>query len=247
MKRIIFGVGVATAIAAGTQAYAEVITFINPAKGEPGHFAWSRSFSGGMNPEDWLDITRPSTDQTELVGPMSVGQSVSFDDTGEFFNVTYSGASVVTGDIGQFSGFTVSLASGTEIDGSFTYASESIHVWDSFFYNEVFSYFAVGSAGYMGVQFSDVDGDHYGWIGVVRHFPLDFEAFAWGYETEPGVAIIAGIPVCIADLDDDGMVGITDFLFLLSVWGTPDADIDGDGDTGITDFLLLLSQWGPCP
>jgi parallel beta-helix repeat protein/predicted outer membrane repeat protein len=53
--------------------------------------------------------------------------------------------------------------------------------------------------------------------------------------------------VCTADLDDDGMVGITDFLFLLSVWGTPDADLDGDGDTGITDFLLLLSHWGPCP
>ena len=128
---------------------------------------------------------------------MSVEQLIFFEGgfgTGEIINSTSSGASVATGDIGPFSGFTVSLASGTEIDGSFTYASESIHVWDSFFYNEVFSYFAVGSAGYMGVQFSDVDGDHYGWIGVVRHFPLDFEAFAWGYETEPGVAIIAGIP-----------------------------------------------------
>lgn len=49
------------------------------------------------------------------------------------------------------------------------------------------------------------------------------------------------------DLDGDGTVGIVDLLFLLSVWGTPDADIDGDGTTGITDFLLLLSQWGPCP
>ena len=52
---------------------------------------------------------------------------------------------------------------------------------------------------------------------------------------------------CPADFDGDGLVGINDFLFLLAVWGTPDADIDGDDDTGINDFLLLLSQWGPCP
>ncbi len=25
------------------------------------------------------------------------------------------------------------------------------------------------------------------------------------------------------------------------------ADIDNDGMVGITDFLLVLSQWGPCP
>ncbi len=189
MKRIIFGVGVATAIAAGTQAYAEAITFINPAEGEPGHFDWS----GSPALESWLDITRPSTDQTGLVGPMSVGQITTFDDTGEFFNFTSSGASVVTVDPGNLSGFTGSFASGTEIDGSFTYASESTHVWYSFFLFEWFSQFAEGTAGYMGVQFSDVDGDHYGWIGVVRHDSF-FDAFAWGYETEPGVAIIAGVP-----------------------------------------------------
>jgi hypothetical protein len=50
----------------------------------------------------------------------------------------------------------------------------------------------------MGVRFIDMDGYHYGWISVVRHgndfLQLDFDAFAWGYETEPGVPIIAGIP-----------------------------------------------------
>jgi hypothetical protein len=45
----------------------------------------------------------------------------------------------------------------------------------------------------MGVRFNDVDGYHYGWISVVRN-GLDLDAFAWGYETEPGVPIIAGIP-----------------------------------------------------
>ena len=55
---------------------------------------------------------------------------------------------------------------------------------------------------------------------------------------------------CSSDLDDDGFVGITDFLALLVAWGANHghpADFDGDGIVGITDFLLLLSQWGPCP
>ena len=55
---------------------------------------------------------------------------------------------------------------------------------------------------------------------------------------------------CPWDLECDGTVGITDFLELLSVWGTdPDGppDFDGDGTVGITDFLTLLGNWGPCP
>ena len=47
--------------------------------------------------------------------------------------------------------------------------------------------------------------------------------------------------------DDDGDVGIVDFLELLAQWGTPGScDFDGGG-VGITDFLALLANWGPCP
>ncbi len=55
---------------------------------------------------------------------------------------------------------------------------------------------------------------------------------------------------CDADLDGDGLVGISDFLDLLAQWGTDPAgppDLDGDGVVGITDFLDLLANWGPCP
>jgi hypothetical protein len=57
-------------------------------------------------------------------------------------------------------------------------------------------------------------------------------------------------PVCPWDLDDDGSVGVTDFLLLLAAWGPNPGgppDFDGDGDVGITDFLDLLANWGPCP
>ncbi len=54
-----------------------------------------------------------------------------------------------------------------------------------------------------------------------------------------------------ADLDMDGVVGITDFLLLLGAWGPcPDpplecpADLDDSGDVGINDLLDLLAAWG---
>ncbi len=48
--------------------------------------------------------------------------------------------------------------------------------------------------------------------------------------------------------DQDGMVGIIDFLALLAEWaqiGTP-CDFDGTG-VAIIDFLKLLGNWGVCP
>ena len=58
---------------------------------------------------------------------------------------------------------------------------------------------------------------------------------------------------CTADLDGDGMVGVSDFLDLLGNWGPCPpmgdcpADFDGDGNVGVSDFLELLANWGPCP
>ena len=60
-------------------------------------------------------------------------------------------------------------------------------------------------------------------------------------------SVHAALP-CDADLDDDGAVGITDFLLLLAAWGTDPGgppDFNGDSTVGITDFLELLAAWGP--
>ncbi len=49
--------------------------------------------------------------------------------------------------------------------------------------------------------------------------------------------------------DDDGNVGIADFLALLAQWGTVDATCDfglGAPGVGIEEFLNLLANWGPC-
>ncbi|MEE8156341.1 MAG: dockerin type I domain-containing protein [Phycisphaerales bacterium] len=52
------------------------------------------------------------------------------------------------------------------------------------------------------------------------------------------------------DLDNDGQVGASDLLILLSNWGPCEdcaacaADLDGNGVVGASDLLILLSNWG---
>ncbi|MHC4142904.1 MAG: hypothetical protein ACYSUF_13930 [Planctomycetota bacterium] len=189
----------AAALAAGTQAYGEVIIFINPAEGEPGHFDWN--WIGGFpgTPEQWLDITRPSTDQGGGIGPTSIGQvsTGGCEDADCYYNGTINGAAVASS---SYPGTTALLA-GATIEGQLYFWANTYHAiyiipyrGDPYFASN----FPDGVVRYMGVRFSDTDGYHYGWISVVHHGNdfngLDFDAFAWGYESEPGVPIIAGIP-----------------------------------------------------
>jgi hypothetical protein len=76
-----------------------------------------------------------------------------------------------------------------------------------------------------------------------------YELFEWGaIWGNPNLAMgDPGVLDCPADLSGDDVVDVSDFLLLLSAWGTPAGDMDGDGDTGVTDFLVLLAAWGPCP
>jgi len=83
------------------------------------------------------------------------------------------------------------------------------------------------------------------------HTAKRFASREWFLPAEQPVLTIEFMPpaVCPADLNDDGEVGIKDFLQLLKAWGPckgcPE-DLDGDGMVGITDFLMLLANWGPC-
>lgn len=54
---------------------------------------------------------------------------------------------------------------------------------------------------------------------------------------------------CLGDLDDDGVVGLSDLTLLLSHFGATDAgsvdgDLDGDADVDLGDLTILLSRFG---
>ena len=80
-------------------------------------------------------------------------------------------------------------------------------------------------------------------------------------QTSPGLYVDGGgnlvttecEPVCVADLNGDGMVNGHDLTQLLASWGPcPDfgpcsADFTADGEVNGADLTILLSEWGPCP
>jgi len=77
--------------------------------------------------------------------------------------------------------------------------------------------------------------------------------FVRGYGIVDAFAASQITPPAPGDLDEDGVVGITDFLALLAAWGPcPDpcpphcfGDVDTDCTVGINDMLALLANWGP--
>jgi len=53
---------------------------------------------------------------------------------------------------------------------------------------------------------------------------------------------------CIGDINNDGMVDVTDLLSIITFWGTTnvDHDLDGDGVVAVGDLLIAISNWGSC-
>ncbi|MHC4220179.1 MAG: hypothetical protein ACYSU7_17170 [Planctomycetota bacterium] len=257
----------AVAIAGGTHAYGEVVRHDNP--DGPGQFSW---------PYDVLDITLPADQQPGAWGGQTSAYQAYFGDFYPAFSysTTYQG----NGDLEIFSrGFAnryaAPLDAGTVIgpgltDGAFI--TGTVFEFDFFSCDVVYVGYPCycyyyencesGTRGilpegvetYLGARFDTGSGTQYGWIKVVRNW-VEVTALAWGFETEPGVSIVAGADPCSADIagpggGPDGMVGILDFLELLANWGTggPGAGIAPPfNNVDILDFLTMLAQWGPCP
>jgi hypothetical protein len=112
-------------------------------------------------------------------------------------------------------------------------------------HEEVIALYA-GAGGGTGIDLASVNPDSVRYVRITN--PGD-------PATTPAVEIDAfsdvspqGSP---ADIDNDGVVGVQDFLKLLADWGPCPvapaccrADVNGDGEVGIGDFLLLLGAWG---
>ncbi len=52
---------------------------------------------------------------------------------------------------------------------------------------------------------------------------------------------------CVGDLNEDGIVDVSDLLAIIGAWGTPDADITGDNMTDVSDLLVAIGAYGQCP
>jgi hypothetical protein len=104
-----------------------------------------------------------------------------------------------------------------------------------------------------GFQFGDAYkqyGIDYGWhLAVVDYAPGATNTVT---VTIDQMTVEFTVPeLVLGDLNNDGMVGITDLLALLAAWGpcpAPPAacaaDLNLDGSVGVGDLLLMLANWG---
>ncbi len=75
-------------------------------------------------------------------------------------------------------------------------------------------------------------------------------ALAYVADFSSGLQVIdvSSCDPCPADLDDDGMVGVSDLIEVIAAWGNKGGpeDLDHSGFVDIGDILAVLAAWGPC-
>lgn len=54
--------------------------------------------------------------------------------------------------------------------------------------------------------------------------------------------------LCVADINNDGLVNVTDLLAIVGTWGQTNvpSDINGDGLVNVPDLLAVIDAWGSC-
>jgi hypothetical protein len=106
-----------------------------------------------------------------------------------------------------------------------------------------------------------IDGLHLGAPSVGSQVPLEvLRVSLWPdvADIDVGIEVDSGPVYCLADLDEDGLVGGSDILILLTGWGTCPtgdgktdpppciADLTDDGFVDVHDLLFLLTSLGEC-
>ena len=79
--------------------------------------------------------------------------------------------------------------------------------------------------------------------------PVYYETLVLNGLVDDPLNLIA-LPLCLADVNKDSSVNVTDLLLLLGAWGPNPghaADINDDDNVNVTDLLSLLAAWGACP
>lgn len=182
------------ALGAGTGAYADPIRFDNPAG--PGHYEWGAIPNEGD--EVILSILHAADDQYAELG-----------DSGAFRQRHWPTCTNVrrAGPDGEGFQFLsnpqdnasylppVDFETPIPTAGMTGFGHGAIIYWlgdEGYLFDGLPTILPEGEETYLGVRFGEVDDTdvfQYGWIGVVRT-GMFLDAFAWGYETDPGVPIL---------------------------------------------------------
>lgn len=191
----------AATIAAGSMACGDVVRHDND-----GTFYWYFTT---------LDLTKSAADQTYGSWNDVTGTSFYLDYFGDFYPAFSYQHSYLTGPGAEMwnSGWNNNYAAphnagdliGPDLSGGSWHQGGTLEfAWQSCYYDYYnYNYYCDsgfrgllppdGSQTYIGTRLTIDNQLHYGWIGVTNSGGY-IDVFAWGYETQPGVAIAAGVP-----------------------------------------------------
>jgi hypothetical protein len=70
----------------------------------------------------------------------------------------------------------------------------------------------------------------------------------YGDWTDNGGNWVADVCECLADINGDGYVNVSDLLAIIDQWGLTNspADVTQDGIVDVSDLLIVVGNWGPC-
>ena len=170
------------ALAITTPTDAAPIRFDNPAG--PNHFVWAAPAPQAI----WLDVTASPTDQLGVGSPSAFRQLADVDGSSNVAGLGGPNGGEMQID-STFQFFVEGVDFGVAIPSGLPWAQGGSIITPGFSEMNIPD---VGT-GYLGVRFDLGAGDQFGWIGVNRS-GNQLDAFAWGYETEPGAPIAAGVP-----------------------------------------------------
>jgi len=185
------------AFAVPTQAEASPIRFDNPPGA--GHFEWMPP----LDTYNTLDLTLPAGDQPGLEG----GPSTLRQDRTSAGGQLTGAVDVHVGGLSDL--FVIGLEFGESIPTGAPWSNSGY-----IYYEGYDSELPEGETTYLGARLDLGSGYQYGWVEVVREWN-GLHAFAWGYETDPGVPIPAGAP-------EPGTLALLAFGALAAVGRRPD-------------------------
>ena len=107
----------------------------------------------------------------------------------------------------------------------------------------------------LGIQITETDGVHYGWIEIQRapgadpnrinHCSEQYYVTRYAYELTPGVPALVTGPSCLADTNNDGSVTPADFSAWVAAFNTnaPECDQNDDGSCTPADFSAWVANY----
>jgi hypothetical protein len=72
----------------------------------------------------------------------------------------------------------------------------------------------------------------------------------YGEWTDKGGNTVEDECECLADINGDGYVNVSDLLAIIAAWGLDcdgcSEDVNKDANVNVTDLLIAVGNWGPC-